>query len=118
MTESLLCHCCGKGLNEFETRLDFLKHLEIAEKCKKCDKYFVTKHDLNSHIKKVHGVRVKCDCCDKFFSNKANLKAHLKNKESEWKPVVPDGPKTCNKCHKLFKSGSSLRVHMSNTHRG
>ena len=91
MPQFILCDCCGKRVEDFESRLEYFKHLQIAEKCKNCDKDFLSKHDLNAHTKKVHGEKIKCDCCDKFFSNKYNMKAHLKNKEGEWKPVKPDG---------------------------
>ena len=105
MPQFILCDCCGKSVEDFESRLEYFKHLQIAEKCKNCDKDFLSKRDLNTHTKKVHGEKIKCDCCDKFFSNKSNLTAHLKNKESEWKPVVPSGPKEREKCQKTFKSG-------------
>ena len=65
MTQFDLCHCCGKSEEEFETRLHYLTHLQIAEKCNICDKYFVSKRELNSHTKNVHERKVKCDCCDK-----------------------------------------------------
>ena len=34
MPQFILCDCCGKSVEDFESRLEYFKHLQIAEKCK------------------------------------------------------------------------------------
>ena len=64
MPQFILCDCCGKSVEDFESRLEYFKHLQIAEKCKNCDKDFLSKHDLNAHtietLRALHDVKEAC----------------------------------------------------------
>ena len=48
MPQFILCDCCGKSVEDFESRLEYFKHLQIAQKCKNCDKDFLSKRERTS----------------------------------------------------------------------
>ena len=45
-------------------------------KCLKCDQGFENEHDLESHIRSIHGDDFKCLRCDKGFGSESKLKSH------------------------------------------
>ena len=44
MPQFILCDCCGKRVEDFESRLEYFKHLQIAEKCKNCEQVVEAAH--------------------------------------------------------------------------
>ena len=59
MPQFILCDCCGKSVKDFETKLEYFKHLQIAEKCKNCDKDFLSKDDLQQVVEPVFSLLLK-----------------------------------------------------------
>lgn len=81
--------------------------LDVKYKCNVCNKGYILKSLLMSHIKKNHLMERNYQCIEcgyRFFSNKA-LKAHM---------VKHTGEKnyTCEVCHKSYARKYTLREHM------
>ncbi|CRK86962.1 CLUMA_CG000778, isoform A [Clunio marinus] len=80
--------------------------LKLTHLCVICNKKFVNKNSLKSHITSVHEMAnlYTCETCGKGFSTKSNLKSHL-YVHSDKKDVQ------CDVCSARFKNMDSLRKH-------
>ena len=78
--------------------------------CKKCDKWFKTKGELNIHLKYHNGDRSHaCTLCHKTFTQSTHLLTHkraLHLTDQERRNY------DCNVCNKTLKSKQSLDTHM------
>ena len=101
MPQFILCDCCGKSVEDFESRLEYFKHLQIAEKCKNCDKDFLSKHDLNAHtiltLRALHDVK---EACFKPIL-KPNWRETITRFKNDWCDIFMD-----------FEIGFSNKVHI------
>ena len=61
-------------------------------KCDLCDKSYVSKHSLTSHVSRIHEGKkpFKCDICDANFTQKPNLKQHIESDNEGKKPFKCD----------------------------
>ena len=51
--------------------------IDLEVSCKICEKLFKTSHNLDSHVREVHGIeRYECDLCSSTFSRQSNLNHH------------------------------------------
>uniref|UniRef100_UPI00358E8170 zinc finger protein 234-like n=1 Tax=Myxine glutinosa TaxID=7769 RepID=UPI00358E8170 len=101
------CSVCDKG---FLTKSNLNTHMRIHTgecpyKCSICDKDFIYKQSLNRHRITHTGERPhKCFVCDKSFSQKCDLKKHMRIHTGE-------RPYKCSNCEKDFISKEGLNIH-------
>lgn len=105
------CPQCEKSFNSYyqRNRHMFLEHNTAAAsyKCNICDKSFILKSKLTSHIKKVHLMERNhiCSVCGQGFFMKQSLDEHMikHNGERVYKCMV---------CLKAYARKKTLREHM------
>ena len=83
-------------------------------KCNTCDKNFIQKRNLNSHIRKVYEVEVpfECEVCESTFTSNVSLNAHITSVH-----VGMESHK-CDSCDAVFIQTSGLNEHKSIIHEG
>lgn len=106
-----VCSQCARCFKDSRTLLTHEKthlpdYLKLTHLCEVCNKKFVNKNSLKSHITSVHEMAnlYTCETCGKGFSTKSNLKSHLYVHSSK-KDVQ------CDTCSARFKNMDSLRKH-------
>lgn len=105
------CPQCDKSFTSYyqRNRHMFTEHNTVAAtyKCNICDKSFILKSKLTSHIKKVHLMERNhiCTVCGQGFFIKQSLDEHMikHNGERVFK---------CTVCHKAYARKKTLREHM------
>ena len=80
--------------------------------CKKCDKSFIRKDSLNSHMKVIHEgfKKHRCGQCEMTFGYYNELKKHAERDHKGVKPFK------CDKCDEAFISKHKLKVHITRVH--
>jgi KRAB domain-containing zinc finger protein len=85
-----VCSQCARCFKDSRTLLAHEKthlpnELKLIYPCDICQKKFVNKNSLKSHITSVHEMAslYTCEHCGKSFSTKSNLKSHLYSHTSE-----------------------------------
>lgn len=108
--KKFVCSQCARCFKNSRTLMSHEKthlpdELKLTYPCHICQKKFVNKNSLKSHIISVHEMAnlFTCESCGKGFSTKSNLKSHLYSHSSE-KNVQ------CDICSARFKNMDSLRV--------
>lgn len=88
--KKFVCSQCARCFRDSRTLMTHEKtHLPIEMKllypCEICDKKFVNKNSMKSHIMSVHEMvnLFTCETCGKSFSTKSNLKSHLYSHSNE-----------------------------------
>ena len=85
-------------------------NVQDSHKCEICEKVFLKKNLLNSHIRKVHSYvqekQHKCNICKKDFRRHDELKFHVRNSHENRKDHK------CHLCVKMFSQASSLKLHI------
>ncbi|KAL7016263.1 hypothetical protein ACKWTF_009983 [Chironomus riparius] len=109
--KKFVCHQCARCFKDSRTLMAHEKthlpdELKLIFPCNICQKKFVNKNSLKSHITSVHEMAslYTCEQCGKSFSTKSNLKSHLYSHSTE-KNVQ------CDICSARFKNMDSLRKH-------
>lgn len=105
------CPHCNQSFNSYYQRNRHMvqEHNSVAAtyKCNICDKSFILKSKLTSHIKKVHLMERNHTCaeCGQGFFIKQSLDEHMikHNGERVFK---------CTVCHKAYARKKTLREHM------
>lgn len=105
------CPHCDQSFNSYyqRNRHMFKEHNVAAAtyKCNICDKSFILKSKLTSHIKKVHLMERNhiCSECGQGFFMKQSLDEHM---------VKHNGERvfSCTVCHKAYARKKTLREHM------
>ncbi|XP_045456729.1 zinc finger protein 62-like [Melitaea cinxia] len=105
------CPHCDQSFNSYyqRNRHMFKEHNVAAAtyKCNICDKSFILKSKLTSHIKKVHLMERNhiCSECGQGFFIKQSLDEHM---------VKHNGERvfSCTVCHKAYARKKTLREHM------
>ncbi|CAH4034476.1 oocyte zinc finger protein XlCOF28-like [Pieris brassicae] len=105
------CPHCDKTFNSYYQRnrhmYDEHNISAATYKCNVCDKSFILKSKLTSHIKKVHLMERnhKCPLCEQGFFIKQSLDEHM---------VRHNGERvfSCTVCHKAYARKKTLREHM------
>ncbi|KAJ8681045.1 hypothetical protein QAD02_016832 [Eretmocerus hayati] len=84
-------------------------------RCIKCNKHYISKDSLESHIKVVHqGEKpFKCELCYKIFAYESSLKGHM---EIVHQSFGLNDNFFCDLCGKQFSDTSSLVQHKLNEH--
>jgi len=102
-----------KGELEHHKKFARHKNCEVQVKCEKCNKEFLNKSTLKTHLNKSHSERsFFCQECGKVFKTKGNLKNHLEYHKG------PDSWKfQCSTCGKKCVSKNVLDAHLR-THTG
>ena len=72
------CQYCEKPAFSLRILLNDHRMKEHSNQCKKCQRTFFTKAELNSHLKSVHEkpVLFKCQYCDQYFSSVNIVRNH------------------------------------------
>ncbi|XP_026294534.1 zinc finger protein ZFP2 isoform X1 [Frankliniella occidentalis] len=112
-----MCDICDKGCyTTQELQKHKMTHMDIAFKCKICNKEFHHKYGLTMHEKK-HDPnyeppvgQYKCELCGKSYVKYGGLKVHMR-KHTGVRPY------TCDVCGKSVSSRAILEVH-KRTHTG
>lgn len=114
------CNQCGKTLsNKRKLRHHEETHLDRSKRqkwsCRECDKAFLCKGYLASHIQTIHRKKkpYTCSQCNYSCANRFRLDLHVQthlNHDSRQK--YP-----CKECNKSFLSPASLRGHIISVHR-
>jgi uncharacterized C2H2 Zn-finger protein len=88
--KKFVCSQCARCFKDSRTLMAHEKtHLppdmKMVFPCLTCDKKFVNKNSLKSHINSVHEMTqlFTCETCGKSFSTKSNLKSHLYSHTTE-----------------------------------
>lgn len=109
--KKFVCSQCARCFKDARTLVAHEKthlpdYLKLTHPCDICNKKFVNKNSLKSHITSVHEMAslFTCETCGKGFSTKSNLKSHL-YVHSNKKDVQ------CDTCSARFKNMDSLRKH-------
>lgn len=103
------CELCGKTFNrkyKYNQHIDRV-HKGILEKCKICDKDFLSIAQLRRHMAiHLNERKYKCNIenCDRAYNDITSLRIHFKTHSDEKKYV-------CEICSSSFKHPSSLRSH-------
>lgn len=91
-----VCSQCAKCFKDSRTLVAHEKthlpaELKLIFPCEICDKKFVNKNSLKSHIMSVHECAnlFTCETCGKSFSTKSNLKSHLYSHTTEKVEEIP-----------------------------
>ena len=79
--------------------------------CHQCEKAYIQKSHLNSHIRSVHDrVKYVCDQCEQRFARQDSLTKHIQS--------VHEGVKyACKQCDQLFKQQYNLTIHIQSIHK-
>ena len=128
LPRSLSCTECG---STFHRRGHLLEHLDIhrepKHKCPKCNKGFVQRSNLKTHMSSCKGSakqnaktkasndedRSLCSYCPKSFKNARDMYKHVRNFHAEHElPKIP-----CKLCLKMFYSKPLLTAHVRKFHR-
>lgn len=109
--KKFVCSQCARCFKDARTLVAHEKthlpdYLKLTHPCEICNKKFVNKNSLKSHVTSVHEMAslFTCETCGKGFSTKSNLKSHL-YVHSNKKDVQ------CDTCSARFKNMDSLRKH-------
>jgi len=81
--------------------------------CGKCNKIFLNKSNLKSHLNKKFSCLkpvLQCEKCLKIFKDKQAHKVHMARTKSCVRPVLH-----CEKCMKIFKDKQAYKIHMART---
>ena len=118
------CNLCNES---FRSNLTFVRHIknnhehesdiEVENQikkflCLKCDKEYVCKSSILTHIEKVHtGSAIKCNQCDYQTTRQETLNLHIQYEHEgrEWKYK-------CEKCVYKFKLKGDLTHHVRVAH--
>ncbi|KAG5669490.1 hypothetical protein PVAND_017377 [Polypedilum vanderplanki] len=97
------CKICGRKIKNLNKHMG-QAHSKEDEKvqCHFCDKKFICKEILNTHLK-THNKQFQCKICESKFSYKHKLNEHLK---------YHDGQFRCKICFKKFTQQGYLKVHL------
>lgn len=109
------CLECGKVFRMLESLTIHQKvHEQKAHKCNECEKSYVHKRTLQSHVKKAHKGfnKFQCDECTKCYTEKYDLKRHI---DAAHKGISPH---CCKDCGKTFMRSDQLKHHQNVTHEG
>ena len=70
------CNKCFIRKNNLISHMKYVHDDKKEHKCEKCDKAFSAKGDLNKHMEGVHEKKYKCDICSKCLTTNDMLKRH------------------------------------------
>ena len=113
------CEICGRVFLHGK-KYHYLHHMkrhhkQADYKCDICTKTFVTKGELNFHVKTNHTINEVgvCDLCGATFRNVRNMRQHRRIMHGENK-----GNYQCPHCSRLLATKDSLKCHIKNVHTG
>ena len=109
-----VCDICHKIVSRLSSHKKYTHSDGKNFDCQICDKTFVTKSDLNKHIKTNHKrkeiVKPKCSKCEKEFVSAQNLKTHVLAIHEKLKE------NSCSFCSKSFFSKGHMKRHEEQVH--
>lgn len=114
--ESFGCKKCDKT---FTRKWDLNYHMSSHDeerrfKCPKCTRTFKTERYLNNHLRLSHAAfeSLPCPHCPKILGRQSTLKKHVEAKHPESIEGYQKRDYECYVCHKPFKSEPALRKHV------
>ncbi|EDW02588.1 GH19811 [Drosophila grimshawi] len=82
---------------------------ELPFKCTSCDRSFVGRGDLATHMQRVHiGKTHKCNYCERSFAVNSDLRLHIRTHTGN--SIL------CELCGKAFRLRSQLKLHVTAIH--
>lgn len=82
---------------------------DLPFKCSLCDRSFVGRPGLTTHVERVHiGKTLKCNYCEKTFAVKSDLRLHVR--------IHTGNNILCELCGKAFRLRSQLKMHVTAIH--
>ena len=112
------CQKCDQELDQYLVKTHYLfcsKSKKFKNfKCGLCDKIFLQKRPLETHIKYVHEIQKDkpCSFCDRKFSYLSDLKKHVQTVHEKLKKYK------CDKCDKSYTAIGHLNFHINKIHEG
>lgn len=111
-TEHFLCEICGLGFVSKINVDNHVKQIHEIKSCKHCSLTFPTQYSLANHVENVHMTdKLKCELCSEILGNRYLKKRHM--------ALVHDCKSVqfiCEWCSKIFTRNNKYVQHISRVH--